>query len=397
MRLSTSWMQQTAINSILNNQSAMAQTQAQLSSGKRILNASDDPVAAAQVLGLQQVEDANQQYQRNIDSATAQLGLEGNALTQVTNILQSARSLALEGNNATESPSDRAAIATQLQQMFSQLVQTANSTDGQGNALFAGNAVLGTPFVQGAGYGVTYAGDDGQRMVAAAPGMQVATGDPGSSVFMNVPAGNGRFVVQAGASNAGSLVVGASSVANTSTYTPGSYTVTFAADGTWQAVNAAGDNVGSGTYNSASGGAITFNGMQIQLDGTPAAGDTLTVQSGATQSMFASLGNLINAFRNMPAGSQSSNVVNQQIEGIDQSLQRVLDVQAQVGARTNTLTQQKTTEGNLDVQYQGSISNLQNVDMASAIGQLNLQQVALEAAQQTYVRVQGMSLFNYLK
>lgn len=397
MRLSTSWMQQTAINSILNNQSAMAQTQAQLSSGKRILNASDDPVAAAQVLGLQQVEDANQQYQRNIDSATAQLGLEGNALTQVTNILQSARSLALEGNNATESPSDRAAIATQLQQMFSQLVQTANSTDGQGNALFAGNAVLGTPFVQGAGYGVTYAGDDGQRMVAAAPGMQVATGDPGSSVFMNVPAGNGRFVVQAGASNAGSLVVGASSVANTSTYTPGSYTVTFAADGTWQAVNAAGDNVGSGTYNSASGGAITFNGMQIQLDGTPAAGDTLTVQSGATQSMFASLGNLINAFRNLPAGSQSSNVVNQQIEGIDQSLQRVQDVQAQVGARTNTLTQQKTTEGNLDVQYQGSISNLQNVDMASAIGQLNLQQVALEAAQQTYVRVQGMSLFNYLK
>lgn len=397
MRLSTSWMQQTAINSILNNQSAMAQTQAQLSSGKRILNASDDPVAAAQVLGLQQVEDANQQYQRNIDSATAQLGLEGNALTQVTNILQSARSLALEGNNATESPSDRAAIATQLQQMFSQLVQTANSTDGQGNALFAGNAVLGTPFVQGAGYGVTYAGDDGQRMVAAAPGMQVATGDPGSSVFMNVPAGNGRFVVQAGASNAGSLVVGASSVANTSTYTPGSYTVTFAADGTWQAVNAAGDNVGSGTYNSASGGAITFNGMQIQLDGTPAAGDTVTVQSGATQSMFASLGNLINAFRNLPAGSQSSNVVNQQIEGIDQSLQRVLDVQAQVGARTNTLTQQKTTEGNLDVQYQGSISNLQNVDMASAIGQLNLQQVALEAAQQTYVRVQGMSLFNYLK
>ncbi|HLI17599.1 MAG TPA: flagellar hook-associated protein FlgL [Rhodanobacteraceae bacterium] len=397
MRLSTSWMQQTAINSILSNQSAMAQTQAQLSSGKRILNASDDPVAAAQVLGLQQVEDANQQYQRNIDSAAAQLGLEGNALTQVTSILQSARSLALEGNNATESPSDRAAIATQLQQMFSQLVQTANSTDGQGNALFAGNAVLGTPFVQGAGYDVTYAGDDGQRMVAAAPGMQVATGDPGSNVFMNIPAGNGRFVVQAGASNAGSLVVGASSVANTSTYTPGSYTVTFAADGSWQAVNAAGDNVGSGSYNSASGGAITFNGMQIQLDGMPAAGDTLTVQSGATQSMFDSLGNLINAFRNMPAGSKSSNVVNQQIEGIDQSLQRVLDVQAQVGARTNTLTQQKTTEGNLDVQYQGSISNLQNVDMASAIGQLNLQQVALEAAQQTYVKVQGMSLFDYLK
>lgn len=395
MRISTSWAQQSAINDILDRQSQMAQTQQQLSSGKRILNASDDPVAAAQVLNLQHVESANQQYQRNIDSANGRLGLEETSLDQVTSILQRARTLALQGTNGTETTNDRSAIATELRQLFSQLVQTANTTDSQGDALFAGNAVRATPFVQGTDFSVAYAGDDGQRMVAAAPGMQVATSDPGSDVFMNIPAGNGSFAVQAGAGNTGSLVIGASSVIDDSAYVPGTYTVTFAADGTWRAEDAASNVVGSGSYDGS--GAIEFGGMQIQLDGTPAAGDTLTVQSGATQDMFASIGKLIDAFENTPPGAASSNTVNRQIEGIDQSLQRVLAVQARIGSRMNTLDQQKSTEGNLDVQNQGAISNLQDLDMASAIGKLNLQQVALEAAQQTYVKVQGMSLFDYLK
>lgn len=395
MRISTSWAQQSAINTILDRQSAMADTQAHISSGKRILNPSDDPVGAAQVLNLQHVDAANQQYQRNIDSASGRLSLETNALDQVTGILQRVRTLALQGTNGSETPEDRKAIASELRQMLSQLVQTANGSDGQGDALFAGNAAHSTPFTMDANFNVSYAGDDGQRMVAAAPGMQVATGDPGSDVFMNIPAGNGSFQAQAGASNTGSLVVGQSSVSDTGAYTPGSYTVTFSSDGNWQATDAANNVVGSGSYSD--GGSISFGGMQIQLSGTPAAGDTVSVQSGATQNMFASIGQLIDTFENMPPGTQSSNVVNRQIEGIDQSLQRVQDVQAKVGARLNTLTQQKTSEGDLDVQYQGAISNLQNVDMASAIGQLNLQQVALEAAQQTYIKVQGMSLFDYLK
>jgi flagellar hook-associated protein 3 FlgL len=397
MRISTSWMQQTAINDILDRQSAMADTQAHLSSGKRILNASDDPVAAAQVLGLQHVQAANQQYQRNIDSANTRLGLETSSLDQVTTILQRVRTLALQGTNGTETTNDRSTIASELRQLFSHLVQTANGTDAQGDSLFAGNATRTKPFVPGTGFSVSYAGDDGQRMVAAAPGMQVATGDPGSDVFMDIPAGNGRFVVDANPANAGTLVIGANSVVDTSAYIPGDYTVTFIAPDQWQAKDSSGTVVGSGSYDSNTGGAIAFNGMQIQLNGTPVANDKLTVTSGETQDVFATLGKLIDTFENTPPGAASSNVINRQIESIDQSLQRVLDVQSRVGARINTLDQQKTSEGDLGVQYQGQISNLQDLDMASAIGKLNLQQVALQAAQQTYIKVQGMSLFDFLK
>lgn len=395
MRISTVWAQQRAINDILDRQASMSDTEQQLSTGKRILNASDDPVAAAKVLQLQHVDAANQQYQRNIDSASNRLGMEQTSLDQVTGILQRVRTLALQGTNGTQTPADRAAAATELRQLFAQLVQVANGKDAQGDSLFAGNATNTTPFVQGSGFDVSYAGDDGQRMVAAAPGMQVATGDAGRDVFMNIPAGNGRFEVQADAANIGSLVVGGNSVTDNSVYTGGDYTVTFTAPDQWQAEDASGTVVATGSYNGQ--GAVAFAGMQIQLDGAAATGDTLHVQAGTTQSVFTSIGNLIGAFEGMPPGTASSNTVNRQIEGIDQSLQRVLDVQARVGARLDTLNQQKTTEGDLGVKYKGAISDLQDVDMASAIGQLNLQQVALQAAQQTYVKVQGMSLFDFLK
>lgn len=395
MRISTTWAQQRAINDILNRQSDLSDTQAHVASGKRIMNASDDPVAAAQMLKLQHVEAANQQYSRNIDSAGNRLGLEETSLDQVTGILQRVRTLALQGTNASQTQDDRTAAASELRQLFSQLVQTANATDAQGDALFAGNAVRATPFVQGAGFSVSYAGDDGQRMIAAAPGMQVATGDPGSNLFMDIPAGNGRFVVDAGASNTGSVVVGASSVTDMQAYVPGSYTITFTAADQWQAQDSSGTVVANGNYDGS--GAIAFDGMQISLDGNAAVGDTLQVQGGATQDMFSSIGKLIDTFENTPPGPASANIVNRQIEGIDQSLQRVLDVQSRVGARMNTLDTQKSTSGDLSVQNQGAISQLGDLDMASAISKLNLQSVALQAAQQTYVKVQGMSLFDYLK
>lgn len=395
MRISTVWAQQRSINDILDRQSSLSDTQAQIASGKRLTNASDDPVAAAQTLELQHVEAANQQYSRNIDSADNRLALESTSLNQVTGILQRVRVLALQGTNASQSPTDRAAAATELRQLFSQLVQTANGTDAQGDSLFAGNAVRTTPFVQGADFSVGYAGDDGQRMVAAAPGMQVATGDPGSDLFMNIPAGNGRFAVSADAANTGSVVVGASSVTDMQAYVPGNYTISFTAPNQWEATDTSGTVVASGNYDGS--GAIAFNGMQVTLQGDAATGDKLQIQGGARQSMFASIGNLINAFENTPPGSASSNIVNRQLEGIDQSLQRVLDVQARVGARMNTLDTQKSTSGDLSVQNQAAISQLSDLDMPSAISKLNLQAVALQAAQQTYIKVQGMSLFDYLK
>lgn len=395
MRISTVWMQQRSINEILDRQSAMSDTQLQLSSGKRMLNASDDPVAASQVLNLDHVEAANQQYMRNADSASNRLSLEESSLTQFGNLLQRVHTLALEGANGSQTPDDRAAVAKELRQIYSQMVQVGNAKDAQGDALFAGNAAKTVPFVQGAGFSVSYQGDDGQRMVAAAPSIQVATGDPGSGIFMNVPAGNGRFAVDVDAANTGSVVVGASSVTDSGAYAAADYDVVFTAADTWEARDGGGNVVASGSYDGS--GAVAFGGMQVQLDGDAATGDTLHIRAGASQDIFSTVGNLIDAFEQPDSGAAFNNQVNRQLESVDQSIQRVLETRAKVGARLNTLDQQKDAGGDLSVLNKGAISKLQDVDTASAISQLNLQSVALQAAQQTYVKIQGMTLFDYLR
>ncbi len=66
MRISTSWSQQTAVNSMLDQQSRLLQTQLQLSTGKKLLTPSDDPAAAVRIIDLNQNIKQTEQYQSNI-------------------------------------------------------------------------------------------------------------------------------------------------------------------------------------------------------------------------------------------------------------------------------------------------------------------------------------------
>ncbi|WP_082190388.1 flagellar hook-associated protein FlgL [Frateuria defendens] len=407
IRLSTSWMYQQSLSTMLAQQGALSATQGQVSSGKRIGVASDDPAGAAQVVNLDHVLAATAQYSSNIDGANTRLSTETSTLNSVTSLLDQARTLAVQGINGTLSQADRDDMATQLGQIRSQLVQLANTTDANGNALFAGTATTTTPFTLNADSSVSYAGDDGQQRAAIGSGLSVPNGDPGSALFLNLPAGNGDFVASAGGGNGGSLVVGGNSVSDPAAWNvataggPADYTITFAANGNWTATDGSGNplldasgNPVAGTYQE--GGSISFNGMTLALSGTPAAGDTVSVKSGTQQDVFTTLGKMIDALH---TGDQTGlgNVFNRQIESLDQALEGVSNTQVQVGSRLNMLQQQQSTYADLNVTYQSALSNVRDVDMASAIGKLSLQSTVLQASQQVFAKVQGMSLFDYLK
>src|SRR5579859_5599543 len=162
MRLSTSWMYQQSLNTMINQQTALAATQNEVSTGNRINVASDDPAGAGQVVSLNHVIAANTQYSSTIDTATTRLNTEASTLTSVNSVLDTARTLALQAVNGTLSDSDRKSIASQLSQIHDQLVQLANTTDSNGNALFAGTSTTKTPFQAGASGAVSYGGNDAQ-------------------------------------------------------------------------------------------------------------------------------------------------------------------------------------------------------------------------------------------
>ncbi|WP_233840657.1 flagellar hook-associated protein FlgL [Dyella sp. 2HG41-7] len=411
MRISTSWMYQEQLNTMLNQQSTLAQTQNEVSTGNAINVASDNPVGAAQIVGLNHILAENTQYSSNIDSATTRLSSETSTLSSVSDLYNSVNDIGLGAINSAMSSSDLSNMATQLTQYRNQLMQLANTTDANGQALFAGTSTTTTPFVSNSSGGVSYVGNNQQQFTAIGSGLQVASGDSGSGLFMALPAGNGSFVASANSGNTGTLVVGANSVTNTAAYNaatasgPINDTITFGANGAYSVTDASGNpvldssgNPVTGTYTD--GGSISFNGMSVSMSGTPASGDKVNVQSDTasnSQDVFTTLNNMINALQSGGSTASITNTINRQLESLNQAMNAVSTTQVSVGSRMDTLQQQSTSYSDLSVTYKSALSDVQNVDMATAISNLSLQSTALQASQQVFAKIQSTSLFDYLR
>jgi flagellar hook-associated protein 3 FlgL len=385
----------TALNQL---ESSISTTQNGISTGLAFTTASENPVGAGLVAGYNQVLAQSQQYTANGNSATDSLNIEDSALTQLQNQLQSLRDLALEANNGTESPSDLSAIATQVQQIQGSILSVANTQDGSGNYIFAGYSTQTQPFAQSA-TGATYSGDQGQRQVQIGAGQTVVVGDNGDVVFNQVKTGNGTFNVTPAGTNTGTGVIGATAVTDPAGYIAGNYSINFTAPDAYQVVNSGGTVVTAGTYTS--GQAITFAGMQVTLSGAPAAGDSFAVAPSTDQSVFTTVQNLANALQQSattPGGqAQLNNSIVSAINGIDQALDQTQTVQSKVGARLNTVTTAQAVATTQQTQLQQSITNIQGLDYASAVTNLDSQNTTLSAAMEAYTQTEGLSLFKYLQ
>ncbi len=349
----------------------------------------------AQINQLNAELSASQQYVTNQNAASANLKLEEQALSDATNVLQSARDLAVQANNAALSASQRQDIATQLQQLQQQLVAIGNRTDANGNYLFSGYASQTQPFAQSGG-AVSYAGSDGVSQLQISANQRISGGDAGDAVFMNIPGGNGTFTTAAAATNTGSGSIDGGSVVDASQWTPDTYTVTFTSPTQYQVTDSSANVVASGAYTS--GDAISFKGIEVTVSGAPAAGDTFTVAPAGQASAFGTLSSLITTLQSGTLSSgQIATRINNALEQFDGAISHLGTVSASVGARINAVTAAQSSEQSAQTQLQSSVSQLSDVDYAAAVTRLNSQEVALQAAQQSYASLARMSLFNYIQ
>lgn len=398
MRISSNYVAQLFIDSQNQQESNLAVLQQQITTGLKFSQPSQDPVAASQVLSLQATLDQTAQYTTNANLAQSRLSIEDSTLGSVTNTLQSIRSLALQAANATQTTETRATIATQISQQLKNLMQLANTQDGSGQYIFSGAATSTVPFSQ-TGAGVIYNGTQSQRLVQIGSNQTVADSDSGAAVFQQIRDGNGTFVASAASTNTGSAILGANSVTNPSGWAAGSppYTITFSTPAAYTVTDSTGATVQTGAYTD--GQALAFNGAQLQLDGTPAAGDTFSVAASSNQDMFTTLQNLVTALTTSSAAGQPAavNGINRAVEAIDQSLTNVSTVRSQVGSRLTAIDSQTTSSSSLTLALKSTMSNLRDLDYASAITKLNQQITGLQAAQASYVKMQHLTLFNYIQ
>ena len=403
MRVSSSTIFEHGVNNMLARQHEVLTTQNHISTGRRVLTPSDDPVAASQMLDVTEAKEVNKQFAENAATVKARLGQQEVALSAIARLIQDVQSRVVQAGDGALSATDLRSIAEEVDGRYQELLGLANATDGSGEYLFAGFRTGNQPFAETAPGVVAYFGDEGKREVPVSASRTIAINDPGSEILQRIKNGNGTFVTAAGAGNAGTGVVSAGSVTDATALTGDTYSITFAvtASGTTYSVvdNATATTVvNNATY--VAGGPIAFAGMQLAIDGAPANGDSFSVQPSGNVSLFATLDGLRSTLRAAGTGAvantQLTNGLNTAHANLRNALDRVLSVTASVGTRLRETEAITATSEDLDLSYQTRLSQLGDLDYARAISDLTFQQMHLEAAQKAFLRVSGLSLFNLI-
>ena len=309
MRVSTSMIYDQGTANLNRQTAAYLKVQNQLATGRRMVNPSDDPVAAARALEVTQRRDMNSQFLDNQNAARDALRTTEISLASLGDLLQDVRDNAMKAGNASLDDSQRRMIATDLRQQFGQLMSIANAKDANGEFLFAGFGLAAgetQPYEGSVEIGVTANGDQGQRKLQVSAGRQLAISNSGYEVFESV------------------------------------------------------DRVG-----------------------------------GGKQSVFDTVRNLITALET-PGAATTGAALPGALGNIDQALDNALRVRADVGARSAELDALDNAGTALDVQYQSTLSVLQDLDYNAAITNAAKLQTALTAAQKTFMQASQLSLFNYL-
>ena len=401
MRISTAQMYQSTSASITSKQADLARLQDQLSTGKRIAHLADDPAAAANASSLRSDLAANTQFEQNRQIANQRLSFSENTLGTVVDTLQSVREMLVGAGNGGLSDADRQTFAGQLKESLDTLVGLANTSDGEGGYLFGGFRQDAPPFVATANT-VTYVGDDGARTINVSPTRSVVTAYAGADVFSRIPDGNGVFTTAAGAANTGTGTIDAGHVANAAALTGDSYEIRFQAGGSgttydiWDATSST--MISSGTAYTAPA-AIALPGMSVRIDGNPAAGDKFEVAPSGTQDIFTTLREAINVLAAPTLGNVTkvSNGLRTALTNLDQALTHVSDVRGTAGARMNELDRLGTLGSARDVDIQGTLSKLEDVDYVQAISDFTVGQQGLQAALSTYSKIAKTTLFDYIR
>ena len=442
MRISTGMIFDAGVRTLNKQTSGLLHLQQQVSTGRRIVTPSDDPVAAARALEVQQAQDITGQYTANLSNAKSSLGLSEAALGSVGDLLARVRELAVQAGNTTLAPSDRNSIAQELRANFDQLLGLANSTDGTGQYLFSGYMGSTKPFAGTVATGVSYAGDEGQRRLQVSASRQLEVSDSGNDVFRRIASGNGFFATGFDAANGGSGVVDGGSVTNPATWSAladKNYEIRFwkdpASSNTYYDIvdtTAGSPTNGNSLLTSApaasppaafSGGLRTYTsgqaiplksqgsepvfdlGASVTITGVPASSgatpDKFTIAPSTSQDVFATISNLINALENQQTtgaagGAPISNQIGFALTNLDQATDRILSVRSGIGSRLSEVDALDNTNSAMSLQYQQTLSGLQDVDYAKAISDLTRGQTNLTAAQKSFQMIAQLSLFNYL-
>ena len=400
MRVTTNQLYSQSLNRILELQTRSRDSTNQISGGKRITRPGDDPVAAAEVMTINNRTAAAAQYDRNGVQAESRLTQVDDVLGGVSNMLQRVHDLILQGRSEALGNSDRDAIAKEVREQMQVLLDLGNTRNASGEYIFAGAMVGTRPFTADSAGNVSYNGDQTVRELQLSETRTIAESFTGHDALFAVRNGNATFVAGRVVGNTGTGQISDNTLLDGTRFFAHDFRINFTSASTYDIINdTLGTNVATAqTY--VDGAAIRFNGSELTIFGVPNSGDQFTAKPSRNQSMFQTLGmiaaTLETGYSNAAEQANFGFDIDRSIEALDRALEKVGELRSTTGARLNNVSAQHEINEQLTLNLETLRSKLEDVDLAKAITQLTQDSTALEASQQAFVKVQGLSLFNYL-
>jgi flagellar hook-associated protein 3 FlgL len=179
-RITTQMIARSVLADLNDVSNQLAKTQQRMTSGKQITRASDDPYGTSRALTLRGELGATQQYQRNVSEASAWQDVTDSALSTISDVVQRAHELTVQGASDGAGPAARVAAAQEIDQLIESVKQAANASYG-GRFVFSGTATNVQPYAVGGAD--TYAGDSGVVAREIGPGVSVQVNVLGSAVI----------------------------------------------------------------------------------------------------------------------------------------------------------------------------------------------------------------------
>ena len=417
MRISSIQAFNNGVTGIQRNYSNVTRTQEQISTGKKILTPADDPVASARLLQLSQEKAQYEQYSSNITAAKNSLTQEESILNSVGNVLQRVREIAVQAGDAAQDKTDKAALAKELAEREDELLNLLNSRNARGEYLFSGNLGKNVPFILDPATGeYAYLGDEGQREIQIASSTYLPINDNGKVLFEDVINANRVTTSKTPSASTASISLGLveDKLAYDSTFPDATLTATdgfgirFTSPTAYEVFDLAAPAVvlssGSVDTDATTSDVIRYAGVRVAIDGIPATGDSFAVNRNPAvekRGMLNVVADLRRSLEQAQDSPQGGLVVRDNVAvaltNLDAVLGQVLQGRGEIGARLNVLESTESFNEDVSLINTAVQSDLQDLDFAEALSRLSFESVILEAAQQSYVKIAGLSLFDQLR
>ncbi len=217
MRVSTVDLYRRTVDNLTIQQAAINDLQLKISAGKKIINASDDPIGATKASNLRYEISKFAQFIKNSDSAKSLLEYEDSILDSVSKLYQRLRELAISAGNASLGRDDREAVATEMEERLNELQDLVNAKDANGDYLFSGFKSQTQTVIKSASGQFVFQGDEGKRNVSLSDTTLLTVLDSGKNIFFNIPTDrvNGTSIVGVATETSAS-----STLVNSGTLTP---------------------------------------------------------------------------------------------------------------------------------------------------------------------------------